>query len=707
MMASVLFSTIGQAVGGPLGAGIGLAVGAGVDSALLRGVGRGARDGYAQASAYGEPVPLLFGTNRVAGQVIWALPPADSSSRKGSGRQAKTASLAVALCRGRIREVRRIWADGRLFRDPNGEFEVPVQMRVHAGDGAAPDPLVVAAEGPDAAPAFLSLAYVVFEDLPLEPFGNRIPSFSFEVVADGDDPASWLGRLAGEAGIAGTAGATPMQAQGFAAFALPAEEDLSVLAEVADAHPAIEDGMVRLGGDGKAFTLADAGWLAPGDPEPEGPQRWAGQRPATAEIGYLDVAREYQLGQQRTRGGRAGRALRFSWQLSATAQEALRLSARVLRTAEARADRLSCSLPLRWLEMTVGDRIALATGEHWRVVGREVLGAAVQIEAERMAPAVAVLERSADAGRAAPAVLERVPPTVLTAIEPAVPLVGTAPTLLLIGSGAQGWRGAELGLLEGGEVRPVGRMLPDAASGWLLEPLGPGPETVWDEHNRLIVQMERGVFLTRTPLEVLAGGGMVHAGGELLQYRQADVLSEDVVQLRGLLRRRRATGMAGVSHPAGARVVMVGAGALGLDTAADAIGGTLLLLAAGRGDPPGGTAFEVGLTGAGHAPLAPVHLRGRRLSGGAIACRWVPRSRGAWGWQEAGAPQPVTGQWWLFRRPDGSAQRMEVVGEELLLSAEQQIARFGGLLEDGSFAIELVGEGPVQMRRSGWAEIRG
>jgi hypothetical protein len=50
---------------------------------------------------------------------------------------------------------------------------------------------------------------------------------------------------------------------------------------------------------------------------------------------------------------------------------------------------------------------------------------------------------------------------------------------------------------------------------------------------------------------------------------------------------------------------------------------------------------------------------------------------------------------------------MEVVGEELLLSAEQQIARFGGLLEDGSFAIELVGEGPVQMRRSGWAEIRG
>ncbi len=38
------------------------------------------------------------------------------------------------------------------------------------------------------APAYRGVAYVVFEDLALEPFGNRVPQFTFEVVrpAQGD-----------------------------------------------------------------------------------------------------------------------------------------------------------------------------------------------------------------------------------------------------------------------------------------------------------------------------------------------------------------------------------------------------------------------------------------------------------------------------------------------------------------------------------------
>ena len=54
-------------------------------------------------------------------------------------------------------------------------------MRTYSGDETqTPDPLIVAKDGD--APAYRGLAYVVFERLPLENFGNRIPQLSFEVV---------------------------------------------------------------------------------------------------------------------------------------------------------------------------------------------------------------------------------------------------------------------------------------------------------------------------------------------------------------------------------------------------------------------------------------------------------------------------------------------------------------------------------------------
>jgi hypothetical protein len=53
-------------------------------------------------------------------------------------------------------------------------------MRVHRGtETQTPDPLIEAVEG--AASAFRGTAYVVFEDLPLGPFGNREPQLAFEV----------------------------------------------------------------------------------------------------------------------------------------------------------------------------------------------------------------------------------------------------------------------------------------------------------------------------------------------------------------------------------------------------------------------------------------------------------------------------------------------------------------------------------------------
>jgi len=55
-------------------------------------------------------------------------------------------------------------------------------MRVYPGtNDQLPDPKIEAVEGPGTVPAYRGIAYVVFEELDLGPYGNRVPQFSFEV----------------------------------------------------------------------------------------------------------------------------------------------------------------------------------------------------------------------------------------------------------------------------------------------------------------------------------------------------------------------------------------------------------------------------------------------------------------------------------------------------------------------------------------------
>jgi hypothetical protein len=193
---------LGSAVAGPFGAALGQAAGglagAMLDGQLFRQPTRavsGPRltemDGL--ASTEGAPIPRVYGRAKVGGQLIWATrfeEEAVTTTRvtrggKSSGGGQRTretsfnyyANIAIALCEGPLTFARRVWADGR-------EIDLTrIAMRFHNGwELQGPDPLIVAKEGAVNAPAYRSLAYVVFERLPLAEFGNRIPQFTFEVV---------------------------------------------------------------------------------------------------------------------------------------------------------------------------------------------------------------------------------------------------------------------------------------------------------------------------------------------------------------------------------------------------------------------------------------------------------------------------------------------------------------------------------------------
>ena len=201
-MATLVLAAAGSALGGAVGGSVaglgalaigkaaGAVLGSAIDQRILGGgsapVETGRVDRFrVMGSSEGAPIARVFGRVRLAGHLTWSSRFLESVNEeevggKGGGTTVReysySVSVAVALCEGPVLRVGRIWADG-IVLDQSG-----VTFRLHRGTEAQlPDPLIAAIEGNDAAPGYRGTAYVIFENLDLTPFGNRIPQFNFEV----------------------------------------------------------------------------------------------------------------------------------------------------------------------------------------------------------------------------------------------------------------------------------------------------------------------------------------------------------------------------------------------------------------------------------------------------------------------------------------------------------------------------------------------
>ncbi len=214
-MAQIALSSLGQAVGSTLlpqgisafglsisgaaiGGAVGNFVGSRIDGAIFGSTTEGPRIESIRLmeSREGAGLPNVYGRMRVGGQVIWAarLRETRTTERAGGGKGGPrvsnytySASFAVALCEGEINRVDRVWSNGEVL----ALSDLPHRL-YHGTDDQMPDPLIEAIEGAGCAPAYRGTAYLVFEDLPLEQFGNRLPQLSFEIqreVSGGVDEA--------------------------------------------------------------------------------------------------------------------------------------------------------------------------------------------------------------------------------------------------------------------------------------------------------------------------------------------------------------------------------------------------------------------------------------------------------------------------------------------------------------------------------------
>lgn len=147
----------------------------------------------------GAPLPRIYGTARVSGVLIWATRHEEvrTSKRRGAKGGPKLTeysyfgNFAMAVAQGEISHIRRIWADGKEYD------QTRAAIRVYRGsERQLPDPLIEAKQGADNAPAYRGTAYVVFDRIPLDEFGGRIPQFQFEVIRAVGDVAQGLTAVA-------------------------------------------------------------------------------------------------------------------------------------------------------------------------------------------------------------------------------------------------------------------------------------------------------------------------------------------------------------------------------------------------------------------------------------------------------------------------------------------------------------------------------
>ncbi len=672
-MATLVLTAVGSAVGGPIGGALGAMLGNALDHRLLGRVREGPRlsDLSVQTSSYGTPIPAVFGTMRVAGTVIWSTDLIETRVR-GSGKgQASgysyAASFAVLLSGRPVRAIGRIWADGRLIRGAAGDLKVKGTLRLHRGAEDQPvDPLIASAEGAGMAPAYRGMAYLLWEELALDTFGNRIPQLTVEVIADPAPVAagSIAAALAPEVtGGMGTAIA------GFAATG-SVRGVLEVLAEAGGGWWRPDGAGLRLATDADSpVTIADDGQ--------GGGRQVAGIAtvPRVMAVAHYDPARDWQAGVQRvarvgaeTGPAATGGAGRVDLPAALAADAARDLAARLLANAMA-ARTMRVVVPgLAGMTVKPGAVVTVA-GEagRWRVLASEVEGMVVRLTLTPLPGAPPALP-GATSGRVAGSPDQRIGVTLLRVMElPALDdTLATAPRILVAAAGAgAGWRGASLSWSgdDGASWEEAGVTAAPAVLGTVEADLPAATSCLYDMINRPVVRLARGdmVLADADDAALDRGGNLAVVGDEIIQFGRAEPLGEGRWRLSRLLRGRR--GSEGATVAAGAPFALLSADAVrGITLPLALLGRPIRVMASGAGDGVPAEA-RLTLTGASLRPPVPVAIVRQGDAAG-----WTRRSRAGWAWND-GSDAPLGEEAERYRvsltAPDGSVRDVAVDAAQL------------------------------------------
>ncbi len=729
-MATVVLTVVGTAIGGPIGGFVGGLIGQRVDQAIFGGTssrtieGGRMKDLTVQTSSYGEPIVRVYGTLRLPGNVIWSSglkevrnEKTESSGGKGRRQNVTTveysyrASFAVALSGRAISDVGRVWADGKLLRDAAGKIAVGGEMRVYRGEGfQKSDPMIEALEGQNNVNGFTNLSYVVFEDLALGEYANRIPNLTFEVIGDtgGDtggeillstivsdicqlsDVAVFdvgdLNQMVGGYLVAG-----PMKSRA-------AIEELARVYQFDVVEQ--ENGLLfrKLGRLSEAAILADdlvqsAQGARPSDKVIITRQQDM-ELPREIGLSYIDPSRDYQTGYQRARRlnvasdivRQSGLPLVLSSSQAKTASEIQ------LDLAWYGRETINFALPHKYDDLLPGDIVTMASGsetQDYLLQETEIGPEGVQCQAVKFSNLRLDRSALADSGPVPAQQVEELAESLFFHLDmPAITGENvTSPVFFwAAAAGAGKWPGAGLFISRDNDqtYSQLDYTNADAISGIVENILPDGPVAYWDYGNELLVRLDNPDHgLPSAALEaVLDGANIAWVGGEIIQFQQATFELGGFYRLTGLLRGRRGTERYISQHSISETFILLNRATVNTAVMYHSDIGLIhhfKVVTAGA-DVEDAPSVSRAYGAAVLKPFSPVHGKGQRDGAGTLALTWIRRSRVGGDWMDnADVPLGENFERYDIEILNGGAVVRTLTSDvsEVIYPASSQIEDFG------------------------------
>lgn len=603
---------IGSAFGGPAGARLGFAVGSMIGGwveqrNLPRGeIGR-LSDRRFSGSSYGSNIPFGFGEFRIGGSVIWVATDASGNhliehskssggGGKGGGGKPKTktywysATWAVQLCAGTLMasdgtlidlnvSLRKMWANDQLVydsEDANSLFKADDDFFFYRGtETQNPDPLIVAEKGVGSANVWAcrGFAYIVFNDINLQPYGNQI--FNLSVLVETDlgletitvaSPLSCLYRLVGIDPSEYDLSQATQEIRGVLIGERLSPADVAPpLCDFYGLDLAEYDGKLQHRPQGGAsvatVAVSEMGFMA-GTPDGNRltrSRKLQSELPGRVEVQYYDTGSNHQQGVQSDAIQTADvqNVQSVAMPIAAAASEAKAYSSKRLDAIWAGSESLKTTLSLKYLWLAPADPITIVTelGAKRVKITEIVCSTSSEIEIECVAEDADAVDQpggGSTGGTGGQEAVEPVPTDFVAWSGREIEDDDQASAgFYVAATGGDGWRGATIYYspdngttwIEAGSIN--GRSVFGEAASTLSDSGATADE--FDESNEVDVDISAsgGLLSNATIDEVLAGINHALLGSEILGYREAELTGSNAYTLKKLRRGERGTPMDG------------------------------------------------------------------------------------------------------------------------------------------------------------------
>ena len=657
----------------------------------------------APKSSYGAGIPRCYGSVRVAGNLIWSrniretVTPGEGGGKGGGGGGGTSTTysyygtFAVLLCEGPIIGVKRIWLNSKLVYNIDDDTDLDTylksmefenKMRIYIGSSSQiQDSLIAATEG-DNTPAYRWRSYIVFDDIPLEEWGNRLPAVSCEVVKDGffstkteykivegpfgipititinrkilnSSPTSVgaiaqdiCGRLGISSTLIDTTEVTDIQVWGYWT-----NNNISGRDALAQLQKVFFFDVIESGGKLKfikqirttspmPIPLLDLAAHEYGQNRGDDFNVVRTQDTEIIEevtVTYLDLAFAYQQSSQTAKRqisiNKNKNDLKFDIVLDAST--ALAVAQKTLYLAWAQRQTFTFTLPIKYCILEPGDIISIpffGNNPLTLYILEINIGANLLLEFKCVPYEPSILALSAVA--TAPSISLSIPAasnTNLTLLD--INLIKDADTefgIYVAASGNSAWRNANLFVSRnnGNSYEYTKPLLTKTIIGTCVNTLGVASEFTRDLGNSINVIIESGQLESIGEIDFMNGRNSVLVGDEIIYFKNATLTGSNQYTLTELLRGRRGTEWAISSHVINERFIF-------LSGYLERIEGQILDLNSQRlykapistQGLPDVAAVPFTSTGRSLKPYAPCHIKGVRDSSNNLAITWIRRTR--------------------------------------------------------------------------------